>query len=305
MADLTAGDQRTKVERPTSGFRLFVARYAERKLSVVALVVLIGVVLVAYVGPFFTPQDPFDLAQIDILDNMLPPGSESMTGMTYWLGTDDQGRDLVSAIVYGLRISLTVGVLSGFLAVIIGCVAGITAAYAGGWGERVIMRTVDLFLGFPSFLIALICLAVLGRGVDKVLFALVLSQWANFARVIRSVAVIEREKEYMSAAGGLMLPRHRIIFRHLLPNCLPPLIVVATVNVAFSITLEASLSFLGVGLPVTEPSLGLLIANGYEYIITGDYWLSVYPGIALVVTIGSINLVADRLRDILNPRNDQ
>lgn len=283
-------------------FRRFAAEFAERKSAVAALAVLVAVVLTAFVGPYLTLQNPYDLAQISILDSMLPPGSQSLDGDIFVLGTDDQGRDLLSAIVYGLRISLVVGVASGLLAVVVGAAIGIISAYAGGRIDAIIMRIVDLFLGFPSFLIALICLAVLGRGVDKVILALVLSQWANFARIIRGIAIVEREKEYMDAARGLALPSHRIIFGHLLPNCLPPLIVVATMNLAFSITLEATLSFLGVGLPITEPSLGLLIANGYEYIITGKHWISVYPGVALLITVASINLVADRLRDVLNPR---
>ena len=284
------------------GFRRFAAEFAERRSAVAAFAVLVAVILTAFIGPYLTLQNPYDLAQISILDSTLPPGSQSMDGRIFLLGTDDQGRDLLSAIIYGLRISLMVGVVSGILAVVVGAAIGIISAYAGGRIDAIIMRIVDLFLGFPSFLIALICLAVLGRGVDKVILALVLSQWANFARIIRGVAIVEREKEYMDAARGLALPGHRIVFGHLLPNCMAPLIVVATMNLAFSITLEATLSFLGVGLPITEPSLGLLIANGYEYIITGKQWISVYPGIALLITVASINLVADRLRDVLNPR---
>lgn len=283
-------------------FRRFIAEYGERKTAVLAFLVLVFVIMTAFLGPFLTIQNPYDLAQISILNSALAPGTQNFDGGTFWLGTDDQGRDLLSAIIYGLRISILVGVISGILAVVIGVSIGIVSAYVGGRIDNLIMRIVDLFLGFPSFLIALICLAVLGRGADKVVLALVLSQWANFARIIRGVAIVEREKEYMDAARGLVLPKHRIIFGHLLPNCLAPLIVVSTMNVAFSITLEASLSFLGVGLPITQPSLGLLIANGYEYILTGKYWLSFYPGLALLITVASINLVADRMRDVLNPR---
>jgi peptide/nickel transport system permease protein len=280
----------------------FISEYVERKTAVFAFLMLVFVLLTAFLGPFLTMQNPYDLAQITIMESSLAPGAKSMDGNTFWLGTDDQGRDLVSAIVFGLRISIMVGIISGVLAVVIGTWVGIVSAYVGGRIDNLIMRVVDLFLGFPSFLIALICLAVLGRGADKVVLALVLSQWANFARIVRGVAIAEREKEYMDAARGLVLPKSRIIFGHLLPNCLAPLIVVATMNVAFSITLEASLSFLGVGLPITQPSLGLLIANGYEYILTGKYWLSFYPGLSLLITVASINLGADRMRDVLNPR---
>jgi peptide/nickel transport system permease protein len=164
------------------------------------------------------------------------------------------------------------------------------------------MRVVDLLLGLPSILIALILLAVLGRGVDKVIIALVVRQWAYFARIARGSALVELNKEYIDAARCLALSRSRVVLRHLLPNCLPPLIVIVTVNIAFAIGLEATLSFLGVGLPITEPSLGLLIANGYQYMLGGRYWISLFPGLALLIAVGSINIVGDRLRDILNPR---
>jgi peptide/nickel transport system permease protein len=164
------------------------------------------------------------------------------------------------------------------------------------------MRIVDIQLSFPAILVALILLAVLGQGTDKIIIALVTVQWAYYARTVRGTALVERRKEYVEAARCLALSHRRILFRHLLPNCLPPLIVVATVQVAHAIALEATLSFLGIGLPITEPSLGLLIANGFEYMLSGKYWISVFPGVALLITIVSINLVGDQLRDVLNPR---
>jgi peptide/nickel transport system permease protein len=220
----------------------------------------------------------------------------------YRLGTDGQGRDMVSAILYGLRVSLTVGVASGVIALSLGGALGILAAYLGGRFEQVLMRIVDIQLGFPAILVALVLIATLGKGVDKVIVALVTVQWAYYARTARSAALVERGKEYMEAARGLGLAPSRIVLHHLLPNALPPLIVVGTVQVAHAIALEATLSFLGLGLPTTEPSLGLLIANGYEYLLSGKYWISVYPGVALLVTILAINLVGDQLRDVLNPR---
>jgi peptide/nickel transport system permease protein len=209
---------------------------------------------------------------------------------------------MMSAIFYGLRISLSVGVASAILALALGGSAGLIAAYAGGRVETLIMRLVDLQLSFPAILVALILLAVLGQGTSKIIIALVFVQWAYYARSVRGTALVERRKEYIEAAASLALSHSRIVFRHLLPNCLPPLIVVATVQVAHAIALEATLSFLGIGLPVTEPSLGLLIANGYAYMLSGRYWISFFPGVALLITIVAINLVGDQLRDVLNPR---
>ena len=209
---------------------------------------------------------------------------------------------MLSAIFYGLRISLSVGVFSGVIALSIGAAVGLLAAFYGGRVDAFIMRVVDLQLSFPAILIALMLLAVLGRGVDKTIIALVVVQWAYYARTVRGTALVERQKEYVAAATCLGLGRARIVFRHMLPNVLAPLIVVGAVQTAHAISLEATLSFLGIGLPVTEPSLGLLISNGFEYMLSGKYWISVFPGLALLLTIVSINLVGDQLRDILNPR---
>ena len=283
-------------------FRRFVALYAESRIALVALAVLCTIVVVAVFAPWLSPQDPYDLAKIDILDARLPPGEKSADGMTFVLGSDDQGRDMLSAIFYGLRISLGVGIAATVAAVAIGLALGLIAAYAGGRIESIIMRVVDLQLSFPAILIALVLLAVLGQGVDKIIIALITVQWAYYARTVRSSALVERNKEYVEAARCLRLSAARILFRHILPNCLPPLIVVATVQVAHAIALEATLSFLGLGLPITKPSLGLLISNGFSYLLSGKYWISFYPGVALLVTIMSINLVADQLRDVLNPR---
>jgi peptide/nickel transport system permease protein len=236
------------------------------------------------------------------MDNRLQPGSVGMNGMTHWLGTDAQGRDMLSAILYGLRISLGVGVGSAIIACIVGATVGLVAAYSGPRVEAMLMRLVDLQLSFPSILVALMILAVLGKGVANVMIALVLVEWAYYARVARASALVERSREYIEAAECLAVPRWRVVARHLLPNCLPPLIVIATMQVARAISLEATLSFLGLGVPVTEPSLGLLISNGYSHMMSGKYWISFYPGIALLVTIVAINLVGDRLRDVLNPR---
>jgi len=260
------------------------------------------IVFIALFAPLISPTNPYDLATVDIMDSRLKPGGEMMSGVIAVVGTDGMGRDMLSSMFYGLRISLTVGAMSGFVALMIGVCVGLTAAYFGGRVDMVIMRIVDLQLSFPAILIALVLLATLGKGVDKIIIALIVVQWAYFARTVRGTALVERRKEYIEAAACLALSHRRIVFRHLLPNCLPPLIVVGTVQIANAISLEATLSFLGIGLPVTEPSLGLLISNGFEYMLSGKYWISVYPGIVLLFTIVSINLVGDRLRDVLNPR---
>lgn len=280
----------------------FWSEFAASRLALVGLAVLLVVILIGLFAPWISPQNPYDLAQLDVLDGKLSPGEKSTAGKTFLLGTDDQGRDMLSGIFYGLRISLMVGVASTFFAVVIGLSFGMLAAYFGGWVDTLIMRVVDIQLSFPAILLALILLAVFGQGVDKVIIALVTVQWAYYARTVRASALVERQKEYVEAAQVLALSKQRIVFRHMLPNCLPPLIVVATVQVAHAISLEATLSFLGLGLPITEPSLGLLISNGFNYLMSGKYWISFYPGLALLLTIMSINLVADQMRDVLNPR---
>jgi peptide/nickel transport system permease protein len=290
------------MQREQTPFQRIVADFAESKLALFGLGMLTLILLVAIFAPLISPQNPYDLAQLDVMDSRLEPGSKSLTGKIFWLGSDDQGRDILSGIFYGLRISLGVGVASTLAALAIGLTLGLAAAYFGGRTENVIMRIVDIQLSFPAILIALILLAVLGQGIGKTIFALVTVQWAYYARTVRGTALVERRKEYIEAAIGLALPPARIVFRHLLPNCLPPLIVIATVQVAAAIALEATLSYLGIGVPITEPSLGLLIKNGFDYMLSGKYWISFFPGIALLATIVSINLVADQLRDVLNPR---
>lgn len=265
--------------------------------------ILLGLlVLLAVLAPFIAPQDPYDLASLSVMDNRLAPGSASMSGSVYWLGTDAQGRDMVSAILYGLRTSLLVGLLSTLGAMVIGVSAGLLAAQLGGIADAIIMRVVDFMLGFPSMLVALVLLASVGRGVDKVILAIILVQWAQYARLMRASALVERRKEYIEAAVNFGLPTHYIMLRHLLPNSIGSVLVISTISIASAITLEATLSFLGVGVPVTQPSLGLLIANGFDYLLSGEYWIAVFPGIALVLLIISLNFVGDRLRRSFNVR---
>ncbi len=281
---------------------MMAAGFARDRIAVAALAVLILVLLSAVFAPVVTPQNPYDLAQLDILDSKLPPGAKSLDGKSYWLGTDEQGRDMLSAILYGLRISLGVAVLATVAALAVGMAIGLLAGYAGGWTDGLVMRLVDLQLSFPAILIALVLLAVTGPGVDKIVIALIAVQWAYYARTVRGIVLVEKGKEYVEAARCLAFGNARIVFRHILPNCLPPLTVVATVQVAHAIALEATLSFLGLGVPITSPSLGLLIANGFVHLLSGKYWISFFPGVALLITIVAINLIGDQLRDILNPR---
>lgn len=285
-----------------SPFFRFAVAFLESPLAAFALVLLVAIGGLALLAPWIAPQNPYDLASVDIMDSRQPPGAKLMSDTTAWLGTDGAGRDLLSAMLYGLRISLAVGVASGLIAMAAGAVIGLTAAYAGGRVEGALMRIIDMQLSFPAILIALMLIAVLGKGVDKIIIALVTVQWAYYARTVRASALAERGKDYVEAARCLGLGHARILIGHILPNCLPPLIVVAAVQTAHAVALEATLSFLGVGLPQTEPSLGLLIANGYEFMLSGKYWISFFPGLLLLVTIMSINLVGDRLRDVLNPR---
>ncbi len=281
----------------------FVRAYMASKVAVLGLILLVLVLVAAVFGPLLAPQDPYDLKTLDVLDSRLAPGETSGDGkLVFLLGSDQQGRDMVSAILYGVRTSILVGVSSAAIALVIGLSLGLFAAYSGGRTESFIMRLADIQLSFPPILIALILLALTGPGVGKIIVALVAVQWAFYARTARSIALVERRKEYIEAATCLGLSTGRIIFRHLLPNCLTPLLAVTALQVASAITLEATLSFLGLGLPPTTPSLGLLISNGSQYLMSGKYWISVFPGVALLIVIVAINLVADQLRDVLNPR---
>ncbi|MGO4624416.1 ABC transporter permease [Ensifer sp. 2YAB10] len=280
-----------------------VLRSIRSKPTMRGAAILLGcLVLLAVIAPLIAPQNPYDLASLSVMDNRLPPGAASMTGMVYWLGTDAQGRDMVSAILYGLRTSLLVGLLSTSGAMIIGITAGLFAAQIGGAVDAIIMRIVDFMLGFPSILVALVLLASVGRGIDKVILAIIVVQWAQYARLMRASALVERRKEYIEAAVNFGLPTRHIMLAHLLPNSVGAVLVISTISVASAITLEATLSFLGVGVPVTQPSLGLLIANGFEYLLSGEYWIAVFPGVALVLLIISLNFVGDRLRRSFNVR---
>ena len=288
--------------RSVSPIAEFWFTFRRNKVAVAALVVVLAITLVAIFAPFLVPQDPYDLKGLVLRDARRPPGYVGATGIMHLLGTDSQGRDLLSAIVYGLRISLQMGLVAGAIAFSIGAIVGSFAAYVGGRIEAFIMRVVDVQLSFPAILLAFVVAAILGQGKSQLILALVFAQYAYFVRTAHGAASAERQKDYVQAALSVPMSGWFVVTRHILPNSLPPLIVVATVQIASAISLEATLSFLGVGLPATEPSLGMLIANGFQYLMSGRYWIAIYPGIALIILIMAINLVGDQIRDQLNPR---
>ena len=270
--------------------------------TLVSGILLLLIAFCAKFAPLIAPTNPYDLAVVSIMDGRLAPGETMFDGTVAWLGTDGAGRDVLSAIIYGLRTSLTVAVCSALIALTIGLLVGMTAAFFGGRVDAFLMRIVDIQLSFPAILVALVLLALLGKGIDKVIIALAIVQWAIYARTVRASAIVERRKEYIEAANCLGLSSFRIIWKHLLPNSISPLIVLATLQTAHSISIEATLSFLGVGVPITEPSLGSLIANGFDYILSGAYWITFFPGIMLLATVAAINIFGDHLRVLLNPR---
>lgn len=280
----------------------FLDEFVDNRVALVAAVLILVLAVAALLAPWLAPQDPYDIGSLRLSDARRPPGFVGSGGYTHWLGTDAQGRDLLSAILYGLRISVQISLAAGAIAFVLGAGMGATAAFAGGRIESLIMRIVDLQLSFPAILLALVLSALLGQGKWQIIIALVAAQYAYFARTAHGAARTERARDYVEAALSTPMPSVSVIVRHILPNCLPPLIVVATVQIANAISLEATLSFLGLGLPVTEPSLGMLIANGFQYMLSGRYWISIFPGIALIVLIVSINLVGDQVRDQFNPR---
>lgn len=290
------------MSKASTPFRRFWSEFSENRVALVALLIVIATTLLALFAPLIAQQNPYELEGLSLLDARRAPGFVGSGGYTHLLGTDPQGRDLLSAIFYGLRVSLQIGVAAGTVALVLGAGIGIIAAYVRGRTETVLMRIIDLQLSFPAILLALVLVALLGQGKAQLIGALVAAQYAYFARTAYGAATAERRKDYIEAALATPLSGKRVAFFHLLPNCLPPLIVVATVQIANAISLEATLSFLGLGLPVTEPSLGMLISNGFPYMMSGRYWISVYPGVALIILIVSINLVGDQIRDQINPR---
>ena len=275
--------------------------FAGHPIAIAGLVGFIFFILVALLAPWISPQNPYDLMVLDIMDGLLPPLSKLGNGTTAWLGTDALGRDILSSVMYGLRISLFVAFVAVTIGTIIGVILGLLAAINGGWVETIIMRAVDLKVSFPGILLALMLLAIFGTGVDKIIYALIIGVWASKARLTRSSALSEMQKEYIDAARLSGIPNWRIMFRFLLPNSIAPVLVVVPMALSGAIGAEATLSFLGVGVPITEPSLGLLFSNGNDYLLCGKWWISIIPGLVLVPLVLCINVVADRIREHNNP----
>ena len=279
----------------------FIKVFGDHPLALSGLVGFLGFVFVAIFAPLIASQNPYDLANLNIMDGLLPPMSILGNGETSWLGTDALGRDVLSTVMYGLRISLFVAFVAVIVGTTVGVLLGLVAAKQGGWIESIIMRTVDLKVSFPGILLALMLLAIFGTGIDKIIYALIIGIWASKARLTRASALSEMEKEYIAAARLSGLGNWRIMLRFLLPNSIAPVLVMIPMSLSGAIGAEATLSFLGVGVPITEPSLGLLIANGNDYLLSGKWWISIFPGFILVILVLCINVVADRIREFSNP----
>ena len=282
-------------------------------VAVVAAVVALVIILAAALAPWIAPYDPFDPATLNLMDGFTPPMEpNAFTGNTYWLGTDNQGRDIFSAILYGARISLFVGFAAVLFGMVLGITLGLVAAWRGGWVDSLLMRIADVQLSFPSILIALLIFGI-ARGVIPpayretmaiwvLIIAIGLSDWVQFARVVRGAAMVEKSKEYIQAARVIGVHPARIVATHILPNVMGPVLVIATIGLALAIIAEATLSFLGVGVPPTQPSLGTLIRIGQGFLFSGEWWIILFPSIALLALALSVNLLGDWLRDALNPR---
>lgn len=324
MPYMTGEDSRaeaTEAGRPGTVSRGFLARardsdiwhsFKRSKVTVAAAIVTAIFFLGALLAPWIAPHNPFDLSTISLLDSLLPPAWEEGGNPSFPLGTDDQGRDLLSTIMYGSRISLAVGFASVALAALIGITLGLVSGYVGGRVDSIIMRVADVQLTFPAILIALLIdgsvHAVLGNVPrEKTAFwvlvlSIGLSFWVQYARTIRGSTLVERSKEYVQAARLIGIPPMLIMLRHVLPNVMGPVLVIATINLALAIITEATLSFLGVGIPVTQPSLGTLIRIGQDFLFSGEWWITIFPGAALAALVLAVNLLGDWLRDALNPK---
>jgi peptide/nickel transport system permease protein len=301
---------RTRLRTAWDGDVLWSFRHSP--VAMISLAVFLFCVAAALFAPLIAPHNPFDLRTLNLSDSSLPPSWEANGRATFFLGTDPNGRDMLSAIMFGARLSLLVGLASVAFAMILGVGLGLVAGYVGGKVDAFIMRVADVQLSFPAILIALLIYGVarafLPRGMHDqmavfvLILAIGLSNWVQYARTVRGSTMVEKSKEYIQAARVIGIAPSGIMARHLLPNVLGPVLVLATINIATAILTEATLSFLGVGVPPTEPSLGTLIRVGNEFLFSGEWWITIFPGVALVILVLSINLLGDWLRDALNPK---
>jgi peptide/nickel transport system permease protein len=281
-------------------------------VAIISLLVTVIMILGAVFAPILAPQDPFNLAAIDIMDASMPPAWSEYGDLRFLLGTDDQGRGILSTILYGARISLIVGFSSVIFAMVVGIALGLISGYVGGRTDAIIMRIADIQLSFPAILIALLIDGVARGVVPKemhtdlsiyvLIFAIGISGWVQYARTVRGSTLVEKNKEYVQAARVIGIRPMTILRRHVLPNVMGPVMVIATIHLALAIITEATLSFLGVGVPPTTPSLGTLIRIGNEYLFSGDWWITIFPGAALVILVLAVNLLGDWMRDALNPK---
>ena len=291
----------------------FMWSFRHSPVAVVSFIVTVLLVACAVLAPLIAPHNPFDPATLNLMNGFSRPMEpNAFTGTTFMLGADDQGRDVLSTILYGMRLSLFVGFAAVLFALVLGVSLGLIAGYVGGWIETVIMRIADVQLTFPSILVAMLIFGV-AKGITPVhlrdemaiwvlIFAIGLSDWVQFARVVRGATLVEKSKDYVAAARLIGRNRSAIMLRHILPNVLSPVLVIATISLALAIIAEATLSFLGVGAPPTKPSLGTLIRIGQGYLFSGEWWILLFPAITLLTLALSVNLLGDWLRDALNPR---
>ena len=282
------------------------------RVAQISFVIFMTAVILAFCSPLIAPFNPYDLAGIDIMDSEIPPSWEAEGDERFWLGTDAQGRDMWSTILYGTRLSLMIGICAVLLQAFLGIVFGLAAGYIGGRVDSLLMRMADIQLSFSTLMVAIIVLAVFQASFGAELYSelamvmlilvIGIAEWPQYARTIRASVLAEKEKEYVDAARVMGLPTFRIMFRHILPNTLSPILVISTVQIANAIISEASLSFLGLGMPVSQPSLGSLISSGFAYVLSGSWWITVIPGVILIVIVLVMNLLGDWLRDVLNPK---
>ncbi len=279
----------------------FFYNFRRSPAAVAGALIVVLVLLVALIGPYFTVQDPYNMAELQLSDAYKPPFWMEGGDPKFLLGTDQQGRDMVSAIVYGSQVSLVIGLLGTLMASAIGIVLGLVSGYFGGKVDALIMRIADVQLSFPSMLIALFLMSILGRSVANILLSLMLVGWVRYARTVRGETLSVKRNEYIEAAHVIGLPNWRILFRHVLPNVFASIVVLSTMQVGGFILTEATLSFLGLGVPISRPSLGMLCNNGFTVLYSGLWWVSILPGLYIMIIVFGINLLGDFLRDEMNP----